>query len=593
MKKKIYSTASLALIMALLIQPFQSIGQKKDNPLKGFDSFVESTMKDWNVPALGIAIVKDGEILLTKGYGYADIDNKRKADAKTLFGIGSSSKAFTAASIMQLVDEKKLDLDKPVRTYLPDFKLFDEYTTNHITTRDLLSHQSGLPRHDLAWYGSDASRKTLYNRLQHLEPTAELRQTWQYQNLMYMTAGYLAGQIEDETWEENIQRKLLAPLGMSATNFSVEKMQKNANHALPYKVTAGEPHPIPFRNLDAIAPAGAINSNAEDMAKWLQLLLNEGNFDGQQVISAASMKQLYQPQMTMPGSIGDDDIFYNSYGLGWMINSYRGRLRVEHGGNIDGFTASVCFMPRHGIGVVVLANMNGTMLNAIVRNNVIDRLTGMEIKDWNSILLEQKKKADAAANTAEAEDVVLIPNTKPSLELKEYIGKYENPGYGMVEVLEKENSLFIVMNGSERVLTHYHFDVFEAETLIGKFKFQFQMNMNGEISSLHIPVEPALQKSLPFKRLPTEMKISDNDLKIYEGKYVFPQANQAVVIRLKDGVLTASIPGQPTYTLVPSKEHQFSIKELDGFDMKFTVEDEKSTKVTFIQPNGNFTFTRE
>jgi CubicO group peptidase (beta-lactamase class C family) len=595
MKQQFYFATSLLIAIGLFVQPLLINAQKKDdNPLNGFDSFVESTLKDWNVPGVGITIVKDGEVILTKGYGYADVDGKRKVDDKTLFAIGSSSKAFTAASVMQLVDAKKLDLDKPVIHYLPDFKLFNDYATQHITARDLLCHRSGLPRHDLAWYGSDASREVLYGRLRYLEPTAELRETWQYQNLMYMTAGYLVGQIEGESWEKTVKRSIFEPLGMKSTNFSVNDMKKMSNHALPYQEEDGKVKLMEFRNIDAVAPAGAINSNAEDMAKWLQLLLNEGEFGKNQVLSAASLKEMYKPQMVMPGDISQDEIFYTSYGLGWMLTAYRGNLRVEHGGNIDGFTTSVCFMPRDGIGVVVMANMNGTPFNQIIRNNVIDRLLGGEIKDWNSVLLEKRKEMlEASKIDIKQEDIVQRKGTKPSFDLKEYVGKYEHSGYGILEITIKNDTLMAMMNGEESKLEHYHFDVFFVVSAVGKLKIQFVMNTNAEVTKVLVPLEPSLGKPLEFKRLNAEIEITKADLKMYEGKYVFKQAGQGVTIKVKDGILTATIPGQPTYNLVPYKEHHFNLEILEGYSLKFTVENGKAEKATFIQPNGNFTFEKE
>jgi CubicO group peptidase (beta-lactamase class C family) len=594
MKQKFNFATILLIAIGLLVQPLFINAQKKDDPLKGFDSFVESTLKDWNVPGVGIAIVKDGKVILAKGYGYADVKGKRKVDEKTLFAIGSSSKAFTAASVMQLVDAKKLDLDKPVINYLPDFKLFNDYATQQITTRDLLCHRSGLPRHDLAWYGSDASREVLYNRLRYLEPTAELRETWQYQNLMYMTAGYLVGQIEGESWETIVKRSIFEPLGMKATNFSVADMKKVNNHALPYQEENEKIKLMDFRNIDAVAPAGAINSNAEDMAKWLQLLLNEGKFDGKEIISGASLKEMYKPQMVMSGDISQDEIFYSSYGLGWMLTAYRGHLRVEHGGNIDGFTTSVCFLPRDGIGIVVMANMNGTALNGVIRNDLIDRLLGGETKDWNSILLEKRKEMLAASKIEIAqEDIVRKKETKPSFDLKEYVGKYENLGYGILEITIKNDSLVATMNGEVSTLAHYHFDVFSVASAVGKLKLQFVMNANAEITEVLLPIEPSLGKSLTFKRLNAVMEVAKDDLKMYEGKYTFKQAGQSVTVKVENGVLTATLPGQPTYSLVPYKEHHFNLEILEGYSLKFTVEKGETTKATFIQPNGNFTFEKE
>ncbi len=581
----------ILFLFGIILSPFQAFSQKKDNPLDGFDDFVNQTLKDWNVPGVGIAIVKDGKILLTKGYGFADVENKRKVDKNTLFAIGSSSKAFTALSVMQLVDDKKIDLDEPIRTYLSDFKLHDEYTTNHITTRDLLCHRSGLPRHDFAWYGSDATRTELYNRLQYLEPSAPFRQNWQYQNLMYMTAGYLVGQTNDETWEEAVQRRILEPLDMKSTNFSVDESIKNPNHALPYKEKNKKIKLTDFRNLDAVGPAGSINSNAVDMAKWLQLLLNEGNFDGKEIVSAASLKEVYQPQMIIPGGISDSDIYFPTYGLAWMLNSYRGHFRVEHGGNIDGFTANVCFMPRDGFGVVILTNMNGTTLPSVLRNNVIDRLLGLEIRDWNSELLE-KVRGDKP-EVEEEEDLVQIQATKPSFELKEYVGKYTDLGYGTMEItLNDKKTLNVKINGIEDELKHYHFDIFTGNSFLSAMKFQFVMNTNGELSAVQAKLEPAIENPIVFKKEQAVIELSENKLKIYEGKYEFKAVGQIATVAIKEGDLTIELPGQPTFTLIGTKENQFNIKDLEGFSVKFLVEKKKSIKVIFMQPNGNFTFER-
>lgn len=592
MKKNSFRFLSLLTIISVFVVTAQA--QVKKDPMKGFDSFVEKTMQDWNVPAVSIAIVKDGEVLLTKGYGFADVEGKRKADATTLFAIGSSTKAFTAAAVLQLVDEQKIDLDKPVIHYLPDFKLYDDYATNHITTRDLLTHRSGLPRHDFAWYGTEVSREQLYQRLRYLEPTAELREKWQYQNLMYMTAGILVGKIEGDGWEKAVRTKILKPLGMLNTNLSIGEMQRVKNHALPYQDKDGAAVKMDFRNIDAIGPAGSINSNAVDMAKWLQCLLNDGKLGDKEILSSTAVNAMYQPQMTMPGGIAHDELFYNSYGLGWMISSYRGHLSVEHGGNIDGFTASVCFMPRDGFGVVVLSNMNATILNTIIRNNVIDRLSGLQPKDWNSIYkVEYESMKNAVKVVENQEDIIRVKNTKPSFALKNYTGNYENKGYGILKVIEKDKQLMIVRGGDSTVLTHYHFDVFQTGSDAGKLKVHFEMNVNGELTNLNLPLEPALGKPIEFTKLPEVTLVGADGLKLYEGKYVFPQVGQTATVKVKGEELTVTIPGQPTYTLTPYKTHQFNLKGLEGYSMKFTIEGSKATKATFIQPNGSFTFERE
>jgi len=216
--------------------------------LEGLDAEVEQIMQDWDVPGLGLGIVKGGEILLARGYGLRNVAEELPVDENTLFAIGSSSKAFTATAtaIVQLAEQGLLELDKPVIEYLPDFRMHDPYVTNNLTVRDLLCHRSGLPRHDLVWYGTDRNRRELFESLQYLKPSAGFREIFQYQNLMYMTAGYLSGQIKGSTWEQVVQEQLFDPLQMQRANFSVSAMQKDANHALPYGKEEEQVKKYPF-----------------------------------------------------------------------------------------------------------------------------------------------------------------------------------------------------------------------------------------------------------------------------------------------------------------------------------------------------------
>ncbi len=595
----IYTYRKITLILSILVfSCLQGFSQSKPLPkqLKGFDKFVEKELKKWNAPGVSVAIVYDGEVILTKGYGYADVENKRKADENTLFAIGSSSKAFTAATVMQLVDDEKIELDKPVRTYLPDFKLYTDELSKNLTVRDLLTHRSGLPRHDLVWYGSPFDRKELYERLQYLEPTEPLRQAWQYQNLMYMTAGYLVGELENTTWENYVVSEIFNPLKMSASNCSTNDMQKNPNHALPYKENEEEAiEKMDFRNIDNVGPAGSINSNAVDMAKWIKMLLNKGAADDE-ILTEASVQEMVKPQMIMPSNMSDEgDIFYTSYGLGWFITSYRGHLRVEHGGNIDGFTANVCIMPRDDFGVVVLTNQNGSQLPSIIRNNVIDRLLELEIKDWSKKIMEgiEKSKEAADEDKEEEEDVIQKNDTKPSYALDKYVGQYEHQGYGIITVSQKEKDLLhFKLNGIELDMEHYHFDVFKAKgSPLGDIKVQFVLDINGDIVSVQSKLEPTLDEFMVFKKMPKPVELNAADLEKYVGD--FELMGQTIKFEVKDEKLMATVPGQPTYTLVPSGEHKFDLKGLKGYSVLFSVEADKADKATFMQPNGNFTAKRK
>ena len=590
-----YSLGLLASFFLLLIPALGRAQSSLPKELKGLDEFVEMRMKEWNVPGVAIAVVRDSQVVLTKGYGWANVEGKQRVDAGTLFAIGSSSKAFTATGVMQLVDEDKVDLDEPVITYVPDFKLYNDELTKNLTVRDLLCHRSGLPRHDVAWYGSGSTREELIAKMAYLEPNAQLRETWQYQNLMFMAAGYLIEQVTGQSWEAYTQKHLFDPLQMSNSNFSVIDLQKTANRAWPYQEEEGEVKVMEYRNIDAIGPAGSINSNATEMANWLILQLNEGRFQGKQVISGTSLHETHKPQMVMPGDMTTDEIFYSSYGLGWMITSYRGHLRVEHGGNIDGFSASVCVMPRDGIGIVVLTNMNGTALTGVIRNYIVDKMLDLEVHDWNTELLEQRNKAREASllATEEEEDLARVNGTAPSHAPADYVGLYRHPGYGQIEVRQKDDgSLEIGLNElGFSDLVHYHYDVFKVESAFGQLKFQFAYDLRGKITQLSSRLEPSLDAPIVFEKLAPELALSIEALKIYEGDYEVMGVTAEV--RLHDDVLELTVPGQPTYTLVATKEHEFDLKDIEGYSVVFGLEDGAVTSMSFIQPNGTFKATKK
>src|SRR5215468_6078573 len=236
-------------LIALLGGPAKLRAQDNSTPpnFNGFDGFVEQVMKDWKVPGLAVAVVKDGKVIYAKGFGYRDVKKGLKVTPDTLFAIGSCSKAFTATAMAILADEGKLDWDKPVRNYLPDLMLHDGYATEHIRPRDLVTHQSGLPRHDMVWYGSPLSRKELYDRLRYLEPSRPLHAKYQYNNLMFMTAGLLVERLSGVTWEQFVRTRILDPLGMKNTNFSVSDSEKSSDFAQPYSEVKGQTRRIPFK----------------------------------------------------------------------------------------------------------------------------------------------------------------------------------------------------------------------------------------------------------------------------------------------------------------------------------------------------------
>jgi len=592
MNKRKTAVFCILIIFSLLIYtPLAAKKSPKKVNLKGLDKFITKTMEEWKVPGLGISIVKDGNVVFSQGFGFRNIKQSLPVTPKTLFAIGSCTKAFTALTMGILVDEGKLDWNKPVREYLPSFKLKDPFATEKMTPRDLVCHRSGLPRHDAMWYNSSATRKELFDRLQYLEPSRDFRTTYQYQNLMFMTAGYMVGKITGMDWERFVRNRIFVPLGMNNSNFSVNDSQKASDFALPYMEKDDKIIEIPFRNIDTVGPAGSINSNVTDMASWLYLNLHKGKFGEKQIISEASLKEIHSPQMISSKSYKYDETFYSTYGMGWGITAYRGHLKLQHGGGIDGFTALVTFMPRDNIGIVILTNRSGTPLPSIVANNVYDRLIGLNQIDWNKRIREEVEKAKEEAEKAKKEkDKDRKLNTKPSHSLEDYAGDYEHPGYGVLSVNKEGDQLKAEYNSIPFTLTHYHYDIFEFhnEFLDITTKVSFFTDLKGNIGSLAVQLEPAV-KEIVFTRMPEKAMMEKSFLEKFEGEYVLGEVT--VTVSLKgEKTLFLSVPGQPEYELIPYKGTEFNLKNLVGFSIEFVMD--KSGVVTeakVTQPNGVFT----
>lgn len=471
--------------------------------MEGLREFINQAMQEWKIPGLAIAIVKDSEIIFCEGFGKRDIEQNLTVTPKTLFAIGSCTKSFTTMAMGILGDRGKLDWDKPVRNYLPTFKLYDSYATEHITLRDLVTHRSGLPRHDVMWYRSPLTRKELIERLQYLEPTHELRSVFQYQNLMYMTAGYLVGEIAQSSWEEFVQQEILNPLEMRDSNFSVDQSQTSDNFALTYTEKDDKIEKIPFCNVDACGPAGSINSNVVDMANWMILHLNQGKYGDKQIISASNLSQMHYPQIVIGEPLEYDELFYYFYGFGWFVSTYRGHHFVQHSGNIDGFSARVTLLPQDKIGVVVLTNLDKHPVIHTVSYYVCDRLLSLEEVPWNE-RMKKKYAQDKQANAKAKEQIASArkTDTQPSHPLEDYTGDFEHPAYGILTVAINDNHLTATLNSIIYKLEHYHYDIFlESEVLDEPQLISFLTDTKGNITRLTIPLE-ATGKEIVFTRLP-------------------------------------------------------------------------------------------
>src|SRR5213592_2628022 len=517
-------TCRLGLLLAWV--PAQVVGQKAPGALSGLDAYVNRVMQEWHVPGLALGVINDGKVVVLKGYGVRDVEHKLPVTPRTLMAIGSNSKSFTVVLMGMLVDSGALDWDKPVRTYLPDFQLQDAFATQEMRPRDLVVHNSGLPRHDAVWYGRSVTREELYRRLRYLPPSASFRARWQYQNLMFMTAGYLVERITSRSWDDLIRQRIFTPLAMTRSNTSVRDLPSSDDYAVAYRWrkcpetrAAGaangshEPPPqcgllkIPYRNIDAVGPAGAINSSVDEMLHYIQFHIDSGSYDGRQLVSKQNIATMQTPQMLVGGQeLWPDELGIATYGLALSVTNYRGRKLVQHGGGIDGFISQMSWMPKERIGVMVLTNMSGNNpVPNLVTENVLDRLLGLAPFDWVGRARQQTQEAEAAQKKQRDERAAARkPNTTPSHELAAYAGTYEAPGYGRVTVRANGPVLELSFTGFTARLKHYHYDIFEvddpAEVQPLSGLVTFLMDQKGDIDRIAIPFEPSV-KDIEFTRV--------------------------------------------------------------------------------------------
>lgn len=567
--------------------------------LEGYDQLVQGMIDAWKVPGLAVAIVKDGQVIYEKGFGYRDTEKKLPVTPDTLFAIGSASKAFTTFVMGTLVDEGKLDWDKPVGTFLPGFRLYDRVATEQLTPRDMVSHRSGLPRHDLSWYNAtELSRKELVERLPYMEPTYPLRSRWQYNNFMFLTAGYLVEQVTGRSWEDNVRERIFQPLGMTGSNFSVHDSEKAADFALPYREEDDKVGLIPFREITNMGPAGSINSSIRDMSKWVQVHLSGGKAGDRQIIGTATLIDIHSPQMVLTETPERPELSQASYGLAWFIDTYRGHQRVHHGGNIDGFSALVTLLPNDGLGMVILTNLNGTGMPELLVRHTVDRLLKLEPAiDWNGEALARRDAAKAMEKQAEArKETARRPGTKPAHKLEEYAGQYENPGYSPLEIEVTDNRLTLIYNHLETPLEHWHYETWNAvkggdHPAFEDLKLLFETDVAGNVVAVKTPFEPTLKDGVTFTKKPDARLFDAGYLARFVGDY---ELNGDVAsIQLAGNVLTLNIPGQPQFHLVPEVNGELSLKEFSIIRVRFEEEGGKVTALTLVQPNGVFTAKRK
>ena len=549
-------------------------------------SFVEEQLALWEVPGCAVGVVRDGEVLLSEGFGTKRLGGSEPVTSKTLFQIGSTSKSFTAAAVGSLVDEGLVEWDRPLRDYIPGFAMHDPVATERIGVRDVLSHRSGLPRHEFVWLGQlDRTRADLVRRIRFLPLSRDIRQRFQYANLGYVAAGHLIEVVSGQSWEEYVFTRLLKPLGMDRSNVSVAQTLRDADHSKAHERRNDTIVEIPYRDLAQVAPAGGIISCTDDMLAYLRMQLGA---DDRGVVSPEALAETQRPQVVMLDQTFTEST-RSAYGLGWTVGQYRGHRLVEHGGGIDGFLTDCMMLPDEGVGVVVLTNFWSGIGPSIVYR-VFDDLLGLEQIDWSSRFKERLDAARAGQKDARAE--------RPRVEgaarlrpLEEYAGEYEHPGYGTISIAASEKGLVPTFGTLQLSMTHRHFDVFDlewhelAEQQV-HFDLTFLTGPDGDVVGLTVPFEDQTDEPLRFNRLPDARARDPQVLVSLTGTFEMGPI-ELIVARKGETTLTLATPGDPAVDLAPGRGLRFTAKE-GGLTVEFVLDDRGGVVRLVVQPLGVF-----
>jgi len=469
--------AIVPVVLAILLLP--GLGAAQEGALADLDAFVAEVLDTWDAPGLALAVVRGDSVLVAKGYGLKDIRGDAPVDERSLFAVASTTKAFT---------------DR-VTDHLPGFQLNDPYVTREFTIRDLLTHRGGLPRGDRLWYASPFDREEVIRRVRYLEPAWSFRSHYGYQNIMFLTAGELIEAVTGTSWDRFLRERIFTPLGMTTTTTTTRGIEALSDVATPHVLIDGEVTPVGWRDFDNVGGAGAINSNAREMAQWIRLQLGGGVYEGERLLSDSVMKEMHTPQTVI--RLGETterlfpDTHFQAYGLGWTLQDYRGRKVVRHGGSLDGMRTQVGLIPEEDLGVVVLTNLNNSWIPQVVLFHVFDTFLGAGGKDWNEAMyavnLEEERKAGERRAREEASRV---RGTSPSHDLTAYVGTYSDTLYGEARV-SLENGTLLLEIGPSFVgeLEHWHYDTFRArwrDLQLGRAWVEFRMDREGKVTEVEV-----------------------------------------------------------------------------------------------------------
>ena len=574
-----------------------------EKKLKKLREYIHVVMQDSNVPGLGMGIVKDGKVIFAEGFGYRNVEKKLPVTTQTLFAIGSMTKPFTAMGIGMLVADGKIDWWKPVRTYLPEFTLKDPYITANITLRDLVTHRSGFARYDKLWMGSPFTREEIVYKLRHLDSIFGFRERHQYTSIMYTAAGYIAGKVNNSTWDELVKERIFNPLDMTHSNTSVKDSEQDPDHATPYWIINGKAVANPLYNVDNLGPGGSINSCVDDMMKWIQFNLDKGRIGEKQIVPADILIDMHSPHTSNDdprNRMESNEESFINYGLGWLLKMYRGHLYIGHGGGLPGgFSGIASFMPYDNIGVFVVNN-GWSALSEILSWYAYDLLLGFEPKNRYAFEKKQAKINQQEKKETKESD---IENSSPTHSLKEFTGMYENQPFGTATITCRNDTLWLKFYTREYELEHVRFNAFKAKyredmSFLEKLEYRkllvkFCLNFNGDIDRLTMPLDNQVDEFVFIKNMvlevPEELKNSKY-LSKFTGQYNL--MGEIVVVKIVEDKLIAITSDSEMNELVPVRENEFRLKSNPDYKIMFKMENQKAVEFDFSRPEGIFTGKR-
>lgn len=543
-------------MLLMLVLPAYAIADspiKKDTIERLVES-LEAKRLEYHIPGMAIAVVKDNQVILSQGFGVMNLEKQTPVTSETLFAIGSSTKSFTATLTAMMVDQERVSWDDELSKYLPDYQFVVDGNTLPITLRDALSHRSGYTRNDLLWANGQASRELILKTAAQALPWDGFRENFHYNNVMYLAAGEVLAKVAGSSWDDLIQKTIFQPLGMNQTTSIHETAIANKNISLGYQWnTETESHDLmPRRNLNNIAPAGSIYSNVTDMAQWVSLLLNNGQWAGKQLVSKEQLIATWEPTINISGDI--------NYGMGWFLRPWKNQTVVEHGGNIDGYGAQVALLPESNLGFVLLTNVTETPLQQESIYLVLDHLASTEPPASKS------------------------NNDKRSIDYKEYVGEYHANFASFKDsiftFLVKENGVPAVDVPGQTV-----YELKEPDHN-GKWYFvmtdtisvSFDRDENGDIASMRMH-QNRMDFELPKKGIEIKPEIDPSELQIFLGQYQSKTFNGPINAIIQNHRLTLDIPNQMAFELhLPDAEgyRQFRIKS----DMSAKFETDNTGNIT-------------